>query len=103
MRFAFHGEVSDTLSSFADRLSAALTARGYERTDDLATANLVCNFVNRDNVRPYRRENKTTFCAAILARTSSIFSMLAIPWCILFTTATGVAAGTNTPHHTPNS
>ena len=65
MRFAFHGEVSDTLSSFADRLSAALTARGYEKTDDLATANLVCNFVNRDNVRPYRRENKTTFCAAI--------------------------------------
>ena len=65
MRFAFHGAVSDSLAPFAERLSAALEARGYERTDDLATANLVCNFVDRDNVRPYRRENKTTFCAAI--------------------------------------
>ncbi len=65
MRFAFYGNVSDTLSTFADRLSAALVARGYERTEDLGTANLVCNFVDRENVRPYRRESATTFCAAI--------------------------------------
>ena len=65
MRFAFYGNVSDTLSTFADRLSAALVARGYERTEELGTANLVCNFVDRENVRPYRRESATTFCAAI--------------------------------------
>jgi ribulose-5-phosphate 4-epimerase/fuculose-1-phosphate aldolase len=65
MRFAFYGNVSDTLSTFADRLSAALVGRGYERTEDLGTANLVCNFVDRENVRPYRRESATTFCAAI--------------------------------------
>ena len=65
MRFAYHGDISPTLATFADRLSAALVARGYEHTQDLSTAKLVCNFVDRDNVRPYRRENKTTFCAAI--------------------------------------
>lgn len=65
MRYAYHGTVSDTLAAFADRLSTALDARGYERTEDLATANLVVNFVDRANVRPYRRENKTTFCAAV--------------------------------------
>ena len=65
MRYAYHGTVSDSLQPFADRLGAALDARGYERTDDLATANLVINWVDRGNVRPYRRENKTTFCAAV--------------------------------------
>jgi ribulose-5-phosphate 4-epimerase/fuculose-1-phosphate aldolase len=65
MRFAFHGDVPASLGTFAARLSAALVDRGYERVEDLATANLVCNFVDRANVRPYRRENKTTFCAAI--------------------------------------
>ena len=50
MRFAYYGSVSDSLASFADRLSGALQARGYERTDDLATANLVLNFVDRANV-----------------------------------------------------
>jgi ribulose-5-phosphate 4-epimerase/fuculose-1-phosphate aldolase len=65
MRFAFHGTISTGLENFAIQLGRALEARGYERTEDLATANLVCNFIDRDNVRPYRRENKTTFCAAI--------------------------------------
>jgi hypothetical protein len=67
MRFAFYGTITPTLENFAIRLGEALQARGYERTEDLATANLVCNFVDRDNVRPYRRENKTTFAAAIYA------------------------------------
>lgn len=65
MRFAFHGTISTGLENFAIQLGRALEARGYERTEDPATASLVCNFIDRDNVRPYRRENKTTFCAAI--------------------------------------
>ena len=65
MQFAYHGEVPASLSGFARGLAVALRERGYDELDEPSAARLVLNFINRDDPRPYRRIDKSTFVASI--------------------------------------
>jgi ribulose-5-phosphate 4-epimerase/fuculose-1-phosphate aldolase len=64
MEFAFHGTVPPELEGFRAGLEEALQSRGYAKLDSPDHATLVCNFVDADNPRPYRRVNKWTFVAS---------------------------------------
>ncbi|MBD0291242.1 MAG: class II aldolase/adducin family protein [Thermoleophilia bacterium] len=68
MNYAFAGRpASPRFQAFAAELGAALDARGFERREGQAAleADLVLNFIDPDDPRPFRRRSRGTFVAAI--------------------------------------
>ncbi len=68
MNYAFAGRpTSPRFHAFAAELGAALDARGFERThgEEALEADLVLNFIDPDDPRPFRRRSRGTFVAAI--------------------------------------
>ena len=66
MNYSFAGTpTSQSFERFADDLAAALDRRGYERVDDATEADLVLNFIDPNEPKPFRRRSRGTFVAAI--------------------------------------
>jgi ribulose-5-phosphate 4-epimerase/fuculose-1-phosphate aldolase len=66
MNYSFAGTpTSQSFERFADDLAAALDSRGYERANDAAEADLVLNFIDANEPKPFRRRSRGTFAAAI--------------------------------------
>jgi ribulose-5-phosphate 4-epimerase/fuculose-1-phosphate aldolase len=68
MNYAFAGTpTSPNFEAFARELGSSLEARGFERAtgDDSLEADLVLNFIDPANPKPFRRSARGTFVAAI--------------------------------------
>jgi ribulose-5-phosphate 4-epimerase/fuculose-1-phosphate aldolase len=67
MNYAFTGRpTSSAFEALADELGHALEERGFERTGgDPGEADLVLNFIDPNDPKPFRRRSRGTFVAAI--------------------------------------
>ena len=66
MNYSLTGEpTSARFSEFAKELGAALESDGFTRADDARDADLVLNFIDPESPKPFRRNSRGTFVAAI--------------------------------------
>lgn len=66
MNYTLAGEpTSPRFTEFSKELAAALESDGFTRADDPRHADLVLNFIDPENPRPFRRSSRGTFVAAI--------------------------------------
>ena len=66
MNYAFTGEpMSERFAEFAKELAAALEQDGFTRMGDSRDADLVLNFIDPAEPKPFRRRSRGTFVAAI--------------------------------------
>ncbi|MBW3593057.1 MAG: class II aldolase/adducin family protein [Actinobacteria bacterium] len=66
MTYTLAGEpTSARFLEFSKELAAALEADGFTRADDPRDADLVLNFVDAESPKPFRRNSRGTFVAAI--------------------------------------
>ncbi|MDN9012009.1 class II aldolase/adducin family protein [Brevibacillus laterosporus] len=68
MKFSFVGQLnSPNVKWFADGINRELVAERYQYCEESAdNIRIIFNFVDQDNMKPYRRKAQATFCAAVI-------------------------------------